>query len=78
MAKLVIDIEDQNKEKDMVLIYNGRCYTPISKTAFLRDEIVKLNKLSKDLESVLQRIENIENQLKYDHGEIEEDELGNN
>ena len=71
MAKLVIDLEDTVKEKDMVLIWNGRCYTPISKTAFLREENAKIKDLSLKLENALERVENIEKQLKYDHGEID-------
>lgn len=71
MAKLVIDIEDNIKEKDMVLIWNGKCYSPISKTAFLRNEIMSIRELYNKMENALERIENLEKQMKYDHGEIE-------
>ena len=77
--KIMLDIDNHGvTRKDDILIYDGKIYTTISKQAFLRNEIIVINKLSSDLENALKRIENLENQLKYDHGEIEENDLGTN
>lgn len=71
MRKMIIEIEDDSKQKNDVLIYNGSFYTTLSKDAFLRDVFIKINKLSTDLKNALERIENLEKQLRLDHGEDE-------
>lgn len=71
MRKMIIEIEDDSKQKNDVLIYNGSFYTTLSKDAFLRDVFIKLNKLSEDLKNASERIENLEKQLRLDHGEDE-------
>lgn len=72
MRRIIIDLnESTNLSKGDVIVYNGKNYTTISKSAFLRELIEDIYKLSLTDENLLKRIENIEKQLAYDHGEGE-------
>ncbi len=72
MRRIIIDLnESTNLSKGDVIVYNGKNYTTISKAAFLRELIEDIYKLSVSDENILKRIENIEKQLAYDHGEGE-------
>jgi len=74
--KILLDIDNHDKTiKNDILIYDGKIWSTISKDAFLRDLIVSVNNLKENLKDAFNRIENLENQLKIDHGEVEENEL---
>ena len=68
MTKLIIDIDDKIRHKDDVLIFNGKNYQPISKGAFLRELIIRCDYLDHCLDVALSRIDELERQLRIDHG----------
>lgn len=72
MRKIIIELEEgKNLSKNDIIVYNGKNYITISKTAFLRELIEDIYKLSVDLQNASKRIEKLEKQLAYDHGEVE-------
>lgn len=73
MAKIILDLTIENPKLYDVVYYNGKGFATIHKTAFLKELTESVNNLSLALETLVKRIENIEKQLAYDHGEIEED-----
>lgn len=77
--KIVLDVDIHGRlENQDILIYDGKIWSTISKKGFLRDLIIAIENLKINLQEANNRIEALEKQLKLDHGEIEEDELGTN
>lgn len=77
--KMVLDVNTHGKiENQDILIYDGKIWSTISKKGFLRDLIITTENLKINLQEANKRIEALEKQLKLDHGEEIEDDLGTN
>lgn len=72
MAKIIFNFEQRsNVKSNDVIVYNGKYYTTISKDAFLKDIIEENFELKQRIVLLENEVQEIQHQLKVDHGEEE-------